>query len=180
MALTATLHTFALQIADMDRNVFADVELRVARQASETAEFMLVRLLAYALEYEDGIALTEGVAAVDQPAVWVRDLTGRITAWIEVGAPDPERLHRGSKQADRCALYTHRDPAPLLAHYAGHKIHRATELPVYAFDRGFLSDAAPRLTRRSALAISVTERTLYLDIDGHSMSSALVSHRLAG
>jgi len=179
MALTATLHTFALQIADMDRNVFADVELRVARQPSETAEFMLVRLLAYALEYEDGIALTEGVAAVDQPAVWVRDLTGRITAWIEVGAPDPERLHRGSKQADRCALYTHRDPAPLLAHYAGHKIHRAAELPIYAFDRGFIADAAPRLTRRSALALSVTERTLYLDIDGHSMSTAVEVYALA-
>jgi len=73
----------------------------VARHPSEMAEFMLARTLAYCLEYQDGIALTDGVAAVDEPAVLVRDLTGRITAWIEVGAPTPERLHRGSKAAPR-------------------------------------------------------------------------------
>ncbi|MFA5941813.1 MAG: YaeQ family protein [Sinimarinibacterium sp.] len=177
MALTATLHTFTLQLADMDRNVYADFELRVAQQPSETAEFMLVRVLAYCLEYGEGIALTEGVAAVDEPAVLVRDLTGRVTAWIEVGAPDAERVHRGSKLAGRAAVYAHRDPQQLLAQYAGRKIHRAAEIPVYAFGREFLADAARRLQRRSKLAVSVTERQLYLDIDGHSMTTTIAEHR---
>jgi uncharacterized protein YaeQ len=177
MALTATLYTLTLQLADMDRAVYADFELRVAQQPSETAEFMLVRVLAYCFEYEEGIALTEGVAAVDQPAVWVRDLTGRVTAWIEVGAPDAERVHRGSKLAGRAAVYTHRDPAQLLAQYAGRKIHRAAEVPVYSFDRGFLGEASKRLQRRSKLAVSVTERQLYLDIDGHSLSTAITENR---
>ncbi|MDP9141786.1 MAG: YaeQ family protein [Pseudomonadota bacterium] len=179
MALTATMHTFTIQLADMDRSVYADFELRVAQQPSETVEFMLVRVLAYCLEYQDGIALTEGVAAVDEPAVLVRDLTGRITAWIEVGAPDAERVHRGSKHAGRAAVYAHRDPAQLLAQYAGKKIHRAAEVPVHSFGREFLADAAKRLQRRSKLAISVTERQLYLDIDGHSMSAAIVSQPCA-
>lgn len=180
MAQTATVFALQLQLADMDRAVYAERELRVARQPSETAEFMLVRLLAYALEYTEGIALTEGVAAVDEPAVWVRDLTGRITAWIEVGAPDAERVHRGSKLAERCAVYTHRDPRPLLALYAERRIHRAAEVPVIAFDRGFLTDAAARITRRSRLAVTVTERQLYLDIDGQSLASALHEHRASG
>lgn len=179
MALTATLHTFTVQLADMDRDVYADFELRVARQPSETAEFMLVRLLAYCLEYEDGIALTEGIAAVDEPAVLVRDLTGRITNWIEVGAPDAERVHRGSKLAGRAAVYTHRDAQALVAQYAGRKIHRADEVPVYAFERSFLDEAAGRLQRRSRIAVSVTERELYLDIDGHSLSTSITAHRIA-
>ena len=91
MALTATLHHFGIQLADMDRGVYADFALRVAQQPSETGVFMLVRVLAYCLELEDGIALTEGVAATDEPAVVVRDLTGRIIHWIEVGAPEAER-----------------------------------------------------------------------------------------
>ena len=91
MAQTATLYNYTIQLADMDRGVYADFELRVARQPSETAEFMLLRVLAYCLEYGEGIELTEGVAAVDEPAVQIRDLTGRVTAWIEVGAPDAER-----------------------------------------------------------------------------------------
>lgn len=178
MALTATLHHFSIQLADVDRAVYADFELRVARQPSETAEFMLVRVLVYCLEYGEGIALTEGVAAVDEPAVWVRDLTGRVTAWIEVGAPDAERVHRGSKLAGRAAVYTHRDPQPLLDQFAGSRIHRAADVPVYSFDRRFLSDAAGRLGRRSRLTLSVTERELYLDVDGHSLSVTIVEHSI--
>lgn len=180
MALTATLHHFTLQIADMDRGMYADEVVRVARQPSETAEFMLVRVLAYALEYAEGIAFTEGVAAVDQPAVWVRDLTGAVTAWIEVGAPDAERVHRGSKLAGRAAVYSHRDPRALLAAYAISKIHRAAEVPVYSFDRDFLIEAAARLQRRSRLALTVTEQQLYLDIDGHGLTTPIRQASAAG
>jgi uncharacterized protein YaeQ len=179
MALTATVHAFTIQLADVDRGVYEDLELRVARQPSETAEFMLVRVLAYCLEYREGIAFTEGVAAVDEPAVLVRDLTGRITAWIEIGAPDAERLHRGMKLAGQAALYLHRDAAPLLAQYAGAKIHRAAEIPVYDFGAAFVRAAAAKLQRRSKLALSVTERQVYLDIDGDGFSTAIEEHRLS-
>lgn len=177
MALSATLHTFGIQLADIDRGVYEDLELRIARQPSETAEFMLVRVLAYCLEYREGIALTEGVAAVDEPALLVRDLTGRITAWIEVGAPEAERLHRGSKLAGQAALYVHRDPAPLLAQYAGSRIHRAAEIPVYDFGVDFLRAAAAALQRRSRLVLSVNERQVYLDIDGQGFSTNITEHR---
>lgn len=173
MAQAATLHHFTVQLADMDRGVYADFELRVARQPSETAEFMLTRLLAYCLEYQEGIELTEGIAAVDEPAVLVRDLTGRLIAWIEVGAPDAARLHRGSKLADRAAVYTHRDPQQLLAQLAGRKVHRGAEIPVYDFGRQFLADAAAQLQRRSRLALSITERQLYMDIDGLSLATQI-------
>ncbi len=180
MALTATLYHLTLQLADMDREVYADLALRVAQQPSETAEFMLVRVLAYALEYEEGIAFTEGVAAVDQPAVWVRDLTGQVTAWIEVGAPDAERVHRGSKLAGRAAVYSHRDPRTLLATYATSKIHRAAEVPVYSFDRDFLIQAAAKIQRRSKLALTVTERQIYLDIDGQDLTTPIHQASAAG
>jgi uncharacterized protein YaeQ len=180
MALTATLHHFGIQLADMDRGVYSDFALRVAQQPSETGVFMLVRVLAYCLELEDGIALTEGVAATDEPAVVVRDLTGRITKWIEVGAPEAERVHRGSKLAGRAVVYTHRDPRPLLEQYADARIHRAAEVPVYAFDREFLAAAAGTLQRRSKIAVSVTEAQIYLDIDGASRMSAIHRYSAAG
>src|SRR5260221_7849211 len=88
MALTATIYNFETELADIDRGVYETLSLRMARQPSETVEFMLTRFLAYCLEYTEGIALTEGVAAGNEPAVLVRDMTGRITAWIEVGMPD--------------------------------------------------------------------------------------------
>src|SRR5215203_4869884 len=109
MAQTATVYQFTIDLSDMDRGVYETLELRVARHPSETAEYMLVRILAYCLEYQEGIALTEGVSSGDDPAVLVRDLTGAVMAWIEVGMPDAARLHRGSKLAGPVAVYTHRD-----------------------------------------------------------------------
>jgi len=178
VAAGATIYNLAIELSDADRNVYQSLELRVARHPSETAQFMLARTLAYCLEYQDGIVLTDGVGAVDEPAVLARDLTGRITAWIEVGAPAAERLHKGSKQAPRCAVYAHRDPAPWLAQLAGEKIHRAADLPIYSFERQFMDEASAALGRRAKLALSVTGRHLYLEVDGKHFESAIEERRL--
>jgi uncharacterized protein YaeQ len=177
MALTATLHNLQTEIADVDRGVYATIAIRLARQPSETVEFMLTRFLAYCLEYTEGIAFTEGVAAGDEPAILVRDLTGRVTAWIEVGMPPADRLHRGSKRAGRAAVYTHRDIDLVLAELAGRNIHRAAEIPVYAFGRGFVEAIAAVVQRRSTVSVSITERQLYLDLDGKAFHTAIEEHR---
>jgi len=179
MALTATIHTLRTELADIDRGVYETLDLRLARQPSETVEYMVTRFLAYCLEYTEGIELTEGVAAGDQPAIVVRDLTGRINAWIEVGSPDAQRLHRGSKLAGRAAVYTHRPASQLLADLNGSKIHRAPEIPVYEFGRGFIASVAAVMPRRAEVAVSITERQLYLDIGGRGFQTEVVEHRLA-
>ncbi len=179
MAMAATMYTFSTQLSDIDRGVYETLELKLARQPSETMEYMLMRFLAYCLEYTEGIVLTEGVASGDEPAVLVRDLTGRVTAWIEVGAPDPDRLHRGSKMAGRAAVYTHRNIRQLMLDLNGKKIHRGEEIPVYAFDPAFVQAAAELVERRIDVAVSVTERELYLDIGGTTLTTQIVEHHLA-
>ncbi|WP_225725091.1 MULTISPECIES: YaeQ family protein [unclassified Nocardia] len=180
MALGATMYTFTVQLADVDRGVYADLDVRVARHPSETAEFMLTRLLAYCLEYEEGIAFSEGgVSSTDEPAVLVRDRTGQVTAWIEVGAPDAERVHRGSKMADRVAVYTHRDPAKVLAQLTGKRIHRAEAIPVYSIDRSFIDEAVAAIERRNTVTLSVTERLLYLDLNGTGLSAQIAEYGIA-
>ena len=178
MALTATLYTLRTELADIDRGVYETLEVRLARQPSETVEYMVTRFLAYCMEYMEGIELTEGVAAGKLPAVLIRDLTGRVTAWIEVGSPDPQRLHRGSKLAGRAAVYTHRATSQLLAELNGRKIHRAAEIPVYEFGRGFIDAVAAVLPRRAEVSVLITERQLYVDVDGRGYSTAVVEHRI--
>jgi uncharacterized protein YaeQ len=177
MALTATIYSFDTELADIDRGVYETLGLRLARQPSETREYMLTRFLAYCLEYTEGVELTEGVAAGDEPAVLVRDLTGRVTAWVEVGMPDAQRLHRGSKLAGRAAVYTHRNISQVLAELSGKKIHRAAEIPVYEFGRGFVDAVASILERRADVSVSITERQLYLDVDGQAFNTAIGEHR---
>lgn len=174
MAAGATIHTFEVQLADMDREVYASFTLRVAQHPSETAAYMMTRVLAYCLEYEEGIAFAEGgVSSPDEPAVLVRDLTGRITAWIEIGAPDAGRLHHGSKLADRTAVYTHRDPAKVRSAWSGKTIHRAAEIPLRSFEPGFIDRVVAATGRRNALAVSVTEAQLYLTLNDATLDTAI-------
>ncbi|MFI6310859.1 YaeQ family protein [Nocardia fusca] len=180
MATGATLHTVTLHLSDIDRGVYQELELRMARHPSETTEFLITRLLAYCLEYTDGIAFSDGgVSSTDEPAVLVRDLTGRITAWIEVGAPDADRVHRGSKRAERVAVYTHRDPVKVLAQLSGKRIHHAADIPLVSFDRAFVEAAATALERRNTATVSVTERQLYLELNGSSLSTPITDQHLA-
>src|SRR5687767_6186206 len=178
MAQTATIYNVTIDLADLDRGVFEALELRVARHPSESAEYMLVRVLAYCLEYQEGLEFTEGVSSGDEPALVVRDLTGRVTAWIEVGMPDAARLHRGSKLAGRVAVYTHRDARQLLAQLTGERIHHAADIPVLAFDRALIEEAAALIGRRTSLALSVAERTLYVTIGERTVTLPVTEHRL--
>ena len=178
MAIGAVIHTFDVQLADLDRGVYDDLTLRVAQHPSETAAFMTTRVLAYCLEFAEGIAFSEGIAATDEPAVLVRDLTGRIMAWIEVGAPDADRLHRGSKLAERTVIYSHRDPAKLLPLWAGKRIHRSEDIVLRTFDPGFVDAAAAAVERRNTVTLSVTEGQLYLDVNGTNLTSVVHEHAI--
>jgi uncharacterized protein YaeQ len=177
MALTATIYNLTIDLADIDRGVYEKLDVCIARQPSETIEYMFMRVLAYCLEYGDGIELTQGVAAGDEPAVLIRDLTGRVTAWIEVGMPDPVRLHRGLKLAGRAAVYTHRDVQKVLAQLSSAKIDRLSAVPVYEFERSLVDEIAGLLDRRSTLSISITERELYIEVRGRTFTTTMVEHR---
>ena len=178
MALGATIHTFAVQLADVDRGVYEELALRVARHPSETESYMMTRVLAYCLEYEEGIVFSEGISSTDEPAVLVRDLTGALIAWIEVGAPDADRLHHGSKLAERTVVYTHRDPAKVMAPWAGKRIDRSDAIVLHSFDPGFVDAAVTAVERRNTMTVSITERELYLDLNGTSMSTTIHDHRI--
>lgn len=179
MALGATLYQFTVDLADLDRAVYDSFELRVAQHPSETPAYMLMRVLAYCLEYAPGIELTPGgVSSTDDPAVLVRDATGRITAWIEVGMPSAERLHRGMKLAGRAAVYTHRDVRQLLTALGGARVHRATEIPVVALDGAVVSEAAAQLDRRTALVVSVADGDVHLSVGEQTYPLTLTEHRI--
>src|SRR5690349_4187046 len=157
MALTATIYNFEIGLSDVDRGVYESLSVKAARHPSETEEHLAARLLAYCLEYTEGISFSRGVSDPDEPAIAVRDLTGAYRAWIDVGAPDAARLHKAAKAAPRVAVYSHKAPAQLLASLAGARIHRADALELYALDRELLAGLVQRLERRTAFDLSVTD-----------------------
>jgi len=174
MALTATIYNFDVELADSDRHVYETIALRVARHPSESQEYLVTRLLAYLAEFTDGIEFSRGVSEPDEPAIVVRDLTGRIATWIDVGTPDAARLHKASKAAGRVVVYTHKDTGQFLKQLAGERIHRAEALELYAVDRELVAALASRLDRRLAMSVSIAGREFYVAIGTETLSGPIV------
>lgn len=173
MALNATVYSFEIGLSDVDRGVYAALSLRAARHPSETPEYLLTRVLAYCLEYTEGLEMSRGLAEPDEPALAVRDLTGALQAWIEVGAPDAARLHKASKAAPRVAVYAHKDPRLLLRQLEGARIHRAEALEVYGVDRALLAGLSALLERRMVLEMTVSDGQIYLTVGGTTLTGTV-------
>ena len=171
--MTATIYKFDIDLADGDRHVYEGLALQVARHPSESEEHLVARVLAYALEFTEGIAFSRGLSEPNEPTIAVRDLTGAIRVWIEVGMPDAVRLHKASKVVPRVVVYTHKDPAQIVRALAGERIHRAEALELYAIDRGLIGAVVARLDRRMGFALAVADRELYLSIGTETLTGAV-------
>lgn len=170
MALGATIYSVEIRLADADRQLYETLALTVARHPSETAEFLCARVLAFCLEFTEGIAFSRGISDTDQPAITVHDLTGMLTGWIEVGSPDAQRLHKATKTAGRVAVYLYRAVEPTLSRWRAERIHRAESIDVRILDADLIDALAARLARRMSIDLSVADRTLYLTLGDETLS----------
>lgn len=180
MAPSATVFHFKIELSDVDRGVYQQLDLRVARHPSENMRYLLTRVLAFCLCHEEGIAFSKaGLSSPDEPALTVRDLQGNLRAWIEVGTPSAERLHKASKAAPQVMVFTHNDPELLKRSARATAIHKVEAIVVRALDPTFLDALAAATERTSGWQVVHTEGQLYVTIDGTSVAGAVVNHSLA-
>ncbi len=130
MALKATIYKADLQIADMDRHYYQDHGLTIARHPSETDERMMVRLLAFAVHADPSLAFTKGLFDTDEPDIWLKDLTGAIDLWVEVGQPDEKRLMKACSRAERVFVYSYSAASQIWFKGIVNKLDRAKKLTI--------------------------------------------------
>ena len=165
MAVYCTVYNFDIDLADADRGVYETLALRVARHPSESDEFLVARILAYCLEYGEGIEFSRGgLSDPDDPPLAIRDLTGVMRAWIDIGTPAADRLHRASKSTPRVAVYVHKESAQWLAGLRSATIHRVETLELYAIERSLIAAFVARLDRRMSFALAVSDRELFISL----------------
>ena len=179
MALPSTMHGVTLEISDVDRGVYASADLRVARHPSETLDFLVTRLLAFCLAYDDALAFGRGVSTADEPTAWVKDPTGRILLWLDVGAPSPERIHKASKKAEAVLVVTHKDPDVVAGALQAGGVHRGEDIEVIGVPTDLVGALADTIGRRNQWTVVHTEGVLYVTVGGATHEGALV-HRRAG
>ena len=179
MAIQATVYHWQVTLSDVDRGVYEVLDLRLARQPSETMRYLLTRAIAYCLCHEEGIGFSKGgIASPDEPPVSIRDGTGALRTWIDIGAPSAERLHKASKAAARVALFTHVE-LPILLREAGTRaIHKIDEIEVWRIEPDFLDALDAKVDRNTRLELVHNGGDLYVTVGGATLHGAIARHSL--
>jgi uncharacterized protein YaeQ len=159
------LFRFQIELSDIDRGVYETLDFRVAQHPSETYPYMLSRVLAYCLSYEEGLEFTPGgLADPEAPALRKLGLHNAVDVWIEIGNPSARKLHKASKVAKQVKVYTYKNPEVLLIEVRGGEVHRANELQMFAFDPKFLDAAGEKVEKNNRWSLLVQQGTLDLTI----------------
>jgi len=174
MALKATIHKARLQLADMDRNIYGDHELTIARHPSETDERMLMRMLAFALNVpadtdRGALELAKSLWDTDEPDLWQRDLTGEIVQWIEVGQPDDRRLSKASSRSEQVTIYSYATSTPIWWAALVGKLNRSPKVAVWQIDPAQSQALADLVERSMSWQVSVQDGTVWVSDATHSV-----------
>ena len=162
MALKATIFKAGLQVADLDRQYFADHALTIARHPSETDERMMVRILAFARHAHDALAFGKGLSDVDEPDISQKDLTGAIEQWIEVGQPDEKRILRACGRAQSVSVYAYGPGAEIWWRQLGPKLERTRNLEVLRIPAETARDLAALARRTMNLQCTIQEGRIWI------------------
>ena len=171
MALSATIYKTELHVADTDRHYYGSHMLTVARHPSETAERMMVRLIAYSMHAHENLAFTKGISDTDEPDIWLKDLTGAIDLWIEVGQPTDTRILKACGRAKQVVVYCYNGHASKLWWDAiCNKLQRAKNLKVVCLPTDAIRTLATQVQRNMVLHVNIQEDELFIPTEHGQVS----------
>ena len=174
MAQTATIFRFEIELSDVERNIYGPLRFRCAQHPSESAERMILRVLALALlgnpEDPDPLEFGRGLSDPDDAALWQRDPTGDVTLWVDMGVPSAQRLHKASKHARRVVVVTDKDDVTLKKNWSAQKIHKAEGIDVIRFDPRAITALSADMPRLVKWTLTHHDGYVHIDNDGENTS----------
>jgi uncharacterized protein YaeQ len=172
MAQNATIYRAQLELSHVDRGVYAERQLTIARHPSETVERMVMRLLAFGLRYDDGLEFGRGVSATDEPDLWRREGDGRVIDWIEVGQPDAKRLVKAARQSARCDLFVFGESASRWRTAQLDSMKIPDNLGVARIEDSFVDSLAANADRQIRWSMTVSDGTIFLGVDDDTFETS--------
>ena len=173
IAISATVRTFHLELANIDDSVYETLKLRVAQHPSENADRVVVRVLARALSQDEDLEFGRGLDHTDEPALWSHDPSGQLRLWVDVGAPAAPRLHRAHKHAERVAIFTDKNLTGLHKEWRGQKIHRSEAITVTVFAADFIAELAESIEKQNHWNITLHDGDLSVAVGDTNVACEL-------
>ena len=169
MALKSTVYKAELSVADIDRNYYADHQLTLACHPSETEERLMARLLVFALDAHERLVPAAGISDSDEPDFWLKDYTGAIDLWIEIGQPDEKRMLKACGRAEAVKIYTYNSKPELWWNSVADKVTKAKNLSVFAIDPASSKALQVFAGRSIAMQVTIQDGEIWVRSDEHAV-----------
>jgi uncharacterized protein YaeQ len=130
-----------------------------------------VRLAAFAFEAhriqsmcngDATLSFGAGVSSPDEADLWLRDFTGAVRLWIDVGQPDEAAIIKASRQAERAVVYAFHHAADVWWRGIGNKLTRLANLEVRRIAAADSQALAQLAERTMQLQATLQEGSLLL------------------
>lgn len=173
------LFRFILELSDVDRGVYESLDFRVVQHNSESLPYLITRVLAFALSYQDGLKFSlEGLHNPEAPALQVESGHGTIDLWIEIGNASARKLHKATKTAKRVQVYTYKDPEVLIEDLKKNEVHRADEIEIFSFDSKLLQTLEPQLEKNNHWRVLLQHGHLDIEAGGKPISGDVIHSKI--
>ena len=175
MAISTQLYRFKIELADIPRAVYETLDFRVAQHPSESMDFLLSRVIAYALNFQEGLSFSaEGLHNPDDPCLSLADPFGGQQLWIEIGNPSARKLHKASKVSKTVKVYTYKNPKLLIQEIQANNVHRAEDIEIYALPPEFLERLSHLVSRESKWMLTYNDNSLMIVCGEETLECELV------
>lgn len=173
------LYRFTIELSNIDAHVYETLDFRVSQHPSEIASYLLTRVLAYALSYQEGLDFSaKGLGDPDAPALQKWGLHNTIDLWIEIGNTSSRKLHKATKTARQVVVYTYKNPEVLMIDIKANEVHKAEEIQVFSFDESFISALEKQLEKNNRWSLVIQQNQISLSINDQSIVTELKQHSL--
>jgi uncharacterized protein YaeQ len=111
----------------------------------------------------------------EEPAIEVRDLTGRLVHWIDVGQPEKERMEKAIRSVGRVTLFSYGAGYSGWLQKQADYLERAEKLTHIHMAEELLKAMSEKLTRNCEISVTFSDDELYISIGDWSAQQSLVS-----
>lgn len=176
MALPSRLFRFKIELSNPEKGDYHSLDFRVAQHPSETLQYMLTRVFAYTLSFEDGLEFSNlGLADPESPSLSTANPNGGLKTWIEIGNPTARKVHKAAKAADHVKIFTYKDPQVLLLELASEPVHRRGEIEIYSLAPSFLDRLATHTKKENRWTLILMDGIIMLNGESFSEQTELKS-----
>lgn len=180
MALPSKLYRFKIELSDIEKAYYQSLDFRVAQHPSESSTYLLTRVLAYVLSFEEGIEFSPtGLGDPDAPSIRVLSVTGNINVWIEIGNPSARKVHKAAKAANKVKIYTYKDPQVLLKELNSEAIHRKQEIAVFSIDVRLLTELEKHFKKENKWTLINMNGDLMINGEDFNLQLEVIRHQLS-